>query len=162
MNDNLLNSIMEHSKVSTDEFSDVNITDKNTQDAIQKLVENKINTAIKSAIKLDNDDQNEDLILAMIEVTVKPEGGTGFDKVAEKICKYPEVRSVFLMSGGNDLTIIIEALSLRQVSQFVSEKLSVLASINSTDTKLVLKKYKENGETFNTNKKDDERLIISP
>ncbi len=97
----------------------------------------------------------------MIEVTVKPEGGTGFDKTAQKITKFKEVKSVFLMSGGNDLTIIIEAKSLKQISEFVSEKLSVLSLVNSTNTKLVLKKYKENGEVFNTKNSDDERLIIS-
>ncbi len=98
----------------------------------------------------------------MIEVTVKPEGGTGFDKTAEKISKYKEVKSVFLMSGGNDLTIIVEAKSLKQISQFVSEKLSILNLVNSTNTKLVLKKYKEDNEIFTVTTNDDERLLITP
>lgn len=161
MNEKFLNSLAEGTKISSTEFSSkLNVEDESIQKAIQKLVDEKVNKVLETAIGLDQNE--EELITAMIEVTVKPEGGSGFDKTAQKISKYPEVKSVFLMSGGNDLTIIMEAYSLRQISQFVSEKLSTLSLVNSTNTKLVLKKYKENGETFILNKDDDdERLIIS-
>ncbi len=158
MNEKLLNALIEGTKISSDEFADILSVDATAQKAIQKLVDEKVNNVLQTAIGLQND---EEIITAMIEVTVKPEGGTGFDKTAHKISKYPEVKSVFLMSGGNDLTIIMEANSLRQISQFVSEKLSTLTLVNSTNTKLVLKKYKENGETFIVNNDNDERLIIS-
>ncbi len=161
MTNDFLNSLSESAKISTEEFSSLLNSDSSfVQEAIQKLVNDKVNKALESAIMQDL--ENTELITAMIEVTVKPEGGAGFDKIGEKISKFPEVKSVFLMSGGNDLTIIIEAKTLKEISQFVSEKLSVLALVNSTHTKLVLKKYKENGEVFKTSKSDDERLIISP
>lgn len=159
MDEKFLNKLAENTKITTEEFTSVlNIEDDTVKVAIQKLVDQKVNNVLETAIGIDSD---EDLITAMIEVTVKPEGGTGFDKTAQKITKFKEVKSVFLMSGGNDLTIIIEAKSLKQISEFVSEKLSVLSLVNSTNTKLVLKKYKENGEVFNTKNSDDERLIIS-
>lgn len=158
MNEKFFNSISESTKISTKEFSDIlDVNDENIQLAIQKLVDTKVNTALETAIGLDDDE----VITAMIEVTVKPEGGTGFDKTAQKILDYTEVKNVFLMSGGNDLMIIVEAHSLKQVSQFVSEKLSTLSLVNSTNTKLVLKKYKENGQKLITDQDIDERLIIS-
>lgn len=159
MNEKLLNALIDGTKISTEEFDNILNVDATAQKAIQKLVDEKVNNVLQTAIGLNQNDEEQ--ITAMIEVTVKPEGGTGFDKTAHKISKYPEVKSVFLMSGGNDLTIIIEANSLRQISQFVSEKLSTLGLVNSTNTKLVLKKYKENGEVFIVNDDNDERLIIS-
>lgn len=161
MNDDFLKKLVEDTKISTSEFSDIlNITDESSKAAIQKLVDDKVNSILERAIGLDTE---EEIITAMIEVTVQTEGGTGFDKTAEKISKFKEVKSVFLMSGGsNDMTITIEAKSLKQISQFVSEKLSVLNLVKSTNTKLVLKKYKENGEILNVKNNDDERLLITP
>ncbi len=160
MDEKFLKKLIEDTKITATEFTDVlGITDEGSKESIQKLIDEKVNSAVALAIGLNSE---EEILTAMIEVTVKPEGGTGFDKTAEKISKYEEVKSVFLMSGGNDLTIIIEAKSLRQISQFVSEKLSTLNLVNSTNTKLVLKKYKENGEVFTTDVNDDERLLITP
>ncbi len=161
MQNDFLDNLKTNSNVSNDELKNIlGTVDKDLQQAIQKLVTDKVNNVLESAIKHELD--NTELITAMIEVTVKPEGGTGFDKIGDKISKFDCVKSVFLMSGGNDLTIIIEAKTLSEISRFVSEKLSVLALVNSTNTKLVLKKYKENGETFETSNNDDERLLISP
>ncbi len=160
MDEKFLKKLMEDTKISASEFTEIlGITDEDRKETLQKLIDEKVNSAVELAIGLNSE---EETVTAMIEVTVKPEGGTGFDKTAEKISKYKEVKSVFLMSGGNDLTIIIEAKSLRQISQFVSEKLSTLNLVNSTNTKLVLKKYKENDEIFAIDKYDDERLIITP
>ncbi len=160
MDEKFLKKLIEDTKITATEFTDVlGITDDASKATIQKLIDEKVNSAVALAMGLNSE---EEVITAMIEVTVKPEGGTGFDKTAEKIAKYKEVKSVFLMSGGNDLTIIIEANSLRQISQFVSEKLSTLNLVNSTNTKLVLKKYKENGEVLTADISDDERLLITP
>lgn len=157
----ILNLIEKNARITSEEISQtLNITVKEVEDTIQILKDKKIICGFSTAINWDNTDF--ELVTAMIEITVKPEGGTGFDKVADKICKFEEVKSVFLMSGGNDITIIIEAQSLKKISHFVSEKLSVLSQVNSTNTKLILKKYKENGITFNSAKDDDERMIVSP
>ena len=98
---------------------------------------------------------------ALIEVRVTPQRGKGFDSIAERIYQYPEVQSVYLMSGGYDLMIILEGKTLREVSSFVSEKLSALESVISTATHFILKKYKDHG-TVLSRKKEDERQMITP
>ena len=79
----------------------------------------------------------------MIEVRVTPQRGQGFDGIAERIYKYPEVRSVYLISGGYDLMVILEGKTLREVANFVSDKLSTLDTVLSTATHFILKKYKD-------------------
>ncbi len=101
-----------------------------------------------------------DKVTALIEVRVTPQRGQGFDNVAERIYKYPEVRSVYLISGGFDLMVILEGKTLREVSSFVSEKLSTLDSVLSTATHFILKKYKDYGTIFSP-KPEDEREIIT-
>ncbi len=100
-------------------------------------------------------------VTALIEVRVTPQRGQGFDNVAERIYKYPEVRSVYLISGGYDLMVILEGKSLREVSNFVSDKLSTLEAVLSTATHFILKKYKDHGTVFNKTE-DDEREMITP
>ena len=97
----------------------------------------------------------------MIEVSVTPQTGQGFDTIAEKIYRYSEVRSVYLISGKYDLMVILEGKSLREVSNFVSEKLSGLDAVLSTATHFILKKYKDHGTIYKT-KTDDERELITP
>lgn len=100
-------------------------------------------------------------VSALIEVRVTPQRGRGFDNVAERIQRYPEVQSVYLMSGGYDLMIILEGKSLREVSAFVSDKLSTLDQVLSAATHFILKKYKEHG-TMLSREKEDEREMITP
>ena len=102
-----------------------------------------------------------DKVSALIEVRVTPQRGEGFDNIAERIYKYPEVRSVYLMSGGYDLMVILEGKTLREVSSFVSDKLSTLDSVLSTATHFILQKYKDHGTVFGQ-KKEDEREMITP
>ncbi len=102
-----------------------------------------------------------DKVTALIEVRVTPQRGQGFDTIAERIYKYPEVRSVYLISGGYDLMVILEGKTLREVSNFVSDKLSTLDSVLSTATHFILKKYKDHGTIFNQ-KIEDEREMITP
>ncbi|MBQ7954675.1 MAG: Lrp/AsnC family transcriptional regulator [Lachnospiraceae bacterium] len=104
---------------------------------------------------------SDEKVTALIEVSVTPQTGQGFDTIAEKIYKYSEVRSVYLISGKYDLMVILEGKSLREVSNFVSEKLSALDAVLSTATHFILKKYKDHGTIFKT-KTDDEREMITP
>ncbi len=99
-------------------------------------------------------------VSALIEVRVTPQRGQGFDKIAERIYQYPEVRSVYLMSGGYDLMIILEGKTLREVSSFVSDKLAPLDTVLSTKTHFILKKYKDHGTVY-SQKKEDEREMIT-
>ena len=98
---------------------------------------------------------------ALIEVRVTPQRGQGFDNIAERIYKYPEVDAVYLISGGYDLLVSLEGKSLKAISSFVSDKLSTLDSVLSTATHFVLKKYKDHG-TILSKKEEDEREKITP
>ena len=100
-------------------------------------------------------------VTALIEVRVTPQRGQGFDNIAERIYKYPEVNSVYLISGGYDLLVTLEGKSLKEVSSFVSDKLSTLDTVLSTATHFILKKYKDHG-TILAKKYEDEREKITP
>ena len=100
-------------------------------------------------------------VTALIEVKVTPQRGRGFDEIAERIYNYPEVNAVYLISGGFDLLVILEEKSLRDIANFVSDKLAPLDSILSTGTHFILKKYKDHG-TILAKKREDEREIITP
>ena len=100
-------------------------------------------------------------VTALIEVRVTPQRVQWFDSIAERIYNYPEVRAAYLISGGYDLLIILEEKSLREIANFVSDKLSTLDSVLSTATHFVLKKYKYHG-TIISKKHDDEREIVTP
>ena len=100
-------------------------------------------------------------VTALIEVKVTPQRGQGFDRIASRIYKYPEVRDVYLISGGFDLLVTLEEKSLKDIARFVSEKLSTLDSVLSTGTHFILKKYKDHGTIIDEQVKD-EREVISP
>ena len=100
-------------------------------------------------------------VTALIEVKVTPQRGRGFDEIAERIYNYPEVNAVYLISGGFDLLVILQEKSLRDIANFVSDKLAPLDSILSTGTHFILKKYKDNGIVL-SKKSEDEREILLP
>jgi DNA-binding Lrp family transcriptional regulator len=102
-----------------------------------------------------------DGVTAMIEVKVSPEREVGFNSIAERIYRFPEVRSVYLMSGGYDLSVIVEGKSLKDVASFVSHKLSALDQVQSTVSHFILKRYKEDHFIFDEDE-EDKRLVVSP
>ena len=108
---------------------------------------------------IDWDKVTTERINAVIEVRVTPQRGRGFDSIAERIYKYPEVESVYLMSGGYDLLVMLEGKTLREVSTFVSEKLSTLESVLSTTTHFILKKYKDHGTILHQEYKDEREIL---
>ena len=103
----------------------------------------------------------EEMVSALIDVKVVPQRGVGFDTVAERIYRFPEVRNVYLMSGGYDLSVLIEGKTMKDVAMFVAEKLAVLENVQSTATHFVLRKYKQDGVIFE-DKEEDHRLMVSP
>lgn len=111
---------------------------------------------------IDWDKINIEKVNALIEVKVTPQRGHGFDNVAERIYNYPEVDAVYLISGAYDLLVMMEGKTLRDVSRFVSEKLSTLESVLSTATYFILKKYKDHGTIISSPKKSDERIVVAP
>lgn len=100
-------------------------------------------------------------VTALIEVRITPTRGQGFDNLAERIYKYPEVTSVYLISGGFDLLVTLEGKSLKEVSSFVTHKLSTIDGVLSTATHFILKKYKDHG-TILEKKYEDARELITP
>ena len=110
---------------------------------------------------IDWDKAGIEKVTAMIEVSVTPQRGMGFDKIAERIYNYPEVNSVYLISGGFDLMVTLEGKTLREVSQFVTDKLSTLDQVLSTKTNFILKKYKDHGTVMTGPAKKDERTMMS-
>lgn len=100
-------------------------------------------------------------VSALIEVRVTPQRGQGFDHIAERIYNYPEVNAVYLISGSFDLMVTLEGKTLREVSQFVSDKLSTLDQVLSTQTNFILKKYKDHG-TIMAKRSKDERIQMIP
>ena len=100
-------------------------------------------------------------VRAVIEVKITPERGGGFDRLAERIAKYNEVISCYLMSGGYDLLVVVEGKNLREVASFVSEKLATIQGVVSTATHFMLKPYKEQGVLMNL-EPTEERLAVTP
>ena len=110
---------------------------------------------------IDWDKTSIEKVTGLIEVRVTPQRGQGFDSIAERIYNYPEVKTVYLISGGFDLLVILEEKSLKEIANFVSDKLSTLDNVVSTATHFILKKYKDNG-TILSKKREDEREIVTP
>ncbi|MCD7956017.1 MAG: Lrp/AsnC family transcriptional regulator [Lachnospiraceae bacterium] len=110
---------------------------------------------------IDWEKTNSEKVTALIEVRVTPQRGQGFDTIAERIYNYPEVQSVYLISGAYDLLVILQGKTLREVSGFVTDKLSTLDSVLSTATHFILKKYKDYG-TILDKKEKDERMLVTP
>jgi DNA-binding Lrp family transcriptional regulator len=101
-------------------------------------------------------------IWALIEVRVAPQRDVGFDALAERIYQFPEVYSAYLVSGTYDLAILVKGKNMQEISSFVTEKLAPLERVQSTVTHFLLKRYKENGETFHLTKEINKRLPITP
>jgi DNA-binding Lrp family transcriptional regulator len=110
---------------------------------------------------VDEDQLDLDLVNAVIEVKVTPEREGGFNRVATRIARFPEVQSVYLMSGAYDLLLFVAGRDLKQVALFVSEKLATLEGVISTATHFMLKTYKHHGVLMETSHEDD-RLQVSP
>ena len=160
MREELLSIIEKNSRIELSELairlgkSEIEIANE-----LQKLEEERIICGYHTLINWEN--TSIEKVTALIEVKVTPQRGQGFDRIAARIYNYPEVRDVYLISGGFDLLVTLEEKSLKEIAQFVSEKLSTLDSILSTATHFILKKYKDHG-TIIDEKIKDEREVVSP
>ena len=127
--------------------------------AVRSLEENKVILRYTPIVNWDKTDRER--VEAMIEVRVTPQREMGFDAVAKRIYAFDEVKSVYLMSGGYDLLVLVQARTLKELALFVSEKLSTLDTVTGTSTSFVLKRYKEDGVVFEEDHEDG-RLVITP
>lgn len=129
-------------------------------EAIDEMINENVICGYNTLINWDKIDNEH--VTALVEVKVTPQRGNGFDSVAKYIYNFDEVKSVYLMSGVFDLTVILEGKSMKEIAYFISNKLSTLDTVNSCATHFILKKYKEHGIILEKNNQDDERLMISP
>ena len=109
---------------------------------------------------IDWEKAGEDRVNALIEVNVTPQREQGYNKTADRICNYPEVEAVYLISGGYDYLVTMEGKTLMEVSRFISEKLSTIGDITSTRTHFILKKYKDHGQIL-VKRPREERMPVS-
>lgn len=133
-------------------------TVEEVREAIRDYEEKSIIAGYTTLINWEN--TGSETVTALIEVKITPQRGEGFDKVAERIYKFSEVKACYLMSGGFDLTVIVEGKTMKQVAMFVSEKLAIQQYVLSTATHFVLKKYKDHGTIFKEKKLDDREAIF--
>lgn len=131
--------------------------EKEVADKIEKMEKENVIVGYKTIVNWDKTDKH--VVVALIELRITPQRGEGFDKVAERIYKYPQVKSLYLMSGAYDLAVTIEGKSMKEVALFVAQKLAPMDSIISTATHFVLKKYKEEGIVFEDDEKDTRQVI---
>ena len=125
-------------------------------DRIKKLEDKKVIVGYSAMI--DWTKTAKEHITALIELKITPTRGEGFDKVARRIAKYPQVKTVNLMSGGYDILLCIEGKTLPEVALFVSQKLAPMESVLSTATHFVLKKYKDKGIDYDVSEEDTRSL----
>lgn len=132
-------------------------TEAEVNKIIDGLEKENIIVGYKTLINWDMTDT--EIVNALIELRITPQRGEGYDKVAERIYKYPQVKSLYLMSGSYDLCVIVEGKTMKEVALFVAQKLAPMDSVISTATSFVLKKYKQDGLTFYDTEKDTRQVI---
>ncbi len=160
MRDELLALIEKNSRMGLDELAVLlGVNETEVAEELVKLEQEGIICGYHTLINWDK--TSIEKVTALIEVKVTPQRGQGFDRIAERIYNYPEVKSVYLISGGYDLLVTLEEKTLKEIASFVSDKLSTLDSVLSTATHFILKKYKDHGTVFDK-KREDEREIITP
>lgn len=161
MKEKILSMLEENGNIKVADIAQkMGVNEKDVANEIKKLEDEKIICGYSSIV--DWDKTEREFVTALIEVKVTPQRGDGFDKIAERIYHFPEVKSVYLMSGGFDLTVIVEGRNIKEVAFFVSDKLAPINSVIATATHFVLKKYKDHGIIMENKKNSDERMIVSP
>ena len=141
----ILNLLRQNARLSAEDIAAMTKkTVAEVQSIIKKLEDDGVVLGYAAIVNPEKDAVAKDKVLAEIQIQVQPQREHGFDAIADRIYRFPQVRSLYLMSGGYDLKVIIEGDNLREVAMFVSEKLSTLDGVRSTKTSFILKKYKEN------------------
>ena len=144
MKTKILELLEKNAKLSTKEIAkELNLKEKEVIQLVGELEADKVICGYNAIINWDK--LTEEKVDALIELKVAPQRGTGFDRIADRIARFDEVDSVYLMSGGYDFMVIVNGKSMKEVSSFVFNKLATLDYIQSTATHFVLKKYKDHG-----------------
>ena len=159
MEKRFLECIEHNARISDKEIAtSLNITYEDVKKMFSDLESKKVICGYNTIINWDK--ISEEKVHALIEVKVVPQRGTGFDKIADRIARFDEVDSVYLMSGGYDFMIVVNGKSMKEISSFVFEKLSTIDYIQSTSTHFVLKKYKDHGVSLEDKPKVKREKIV--
>ncbi|WP_156291332.1 Lrp/AsnC family transcriptional regulator [Oceanobacillus salinisoli] len=159
---NLLAILEENHNVSTESMAmQLAISEDDVKNLIKKLEDEKVIVSYPTLIDW-NKIEGKETVVAMIDVKVTPQRSVGFNEVAEQIYRYPEVTSLYLMSGTYDLSATVEGKTMREISLFVSNKLATIENVLSTTTHFMLKKYKHDGVIIEGKDDEDRRMVVSP
>jgi len=153
--------LLEGGGLSTAQMAQVlNLSEAEVNRQLDQLKKERILLGWRPVLNLSEEDTGA--VRAVIEVRITPERGGGFNRLAERISKFDEVESCYLMSGGYDLLVFVSGSSLQKVAAFVSEKLSTVEGVLSTATHFMLRSYKEHGFLLDVKAADNSRLNVAP
>lgn len=160
LNKQILELLQQDARLSAEAIA---VMTSSTAEAVQKAISfmESDGTIIKYAALINSNRYDDESVEALIEVKVTPKQLYGYDAIAEEIYKFPQVKSVYLMSGSYDLLVTVSGRNLKNVAMFVAENLSALEAVQSTATRFILKKYKVEGVTL-AKEEDSDRLPVHP
>lgn len=159
----VLKLLSEGAAVSTDQMAQVlGLASAEVERQLEQLKRERVLLGWRPVLDLSAQSAEAAAVRAVIEVKITPERGGGFNRLAERISRFDEVESAYLMSGGYDLLVFVRGSSLQKVAGFVSEKLSTIEGVLSTSTHFMLRCYKEQGFLVETGDASSTRLTIAP
>jgi DNA-binding Lrp family transcriptional regulator len=159
--DEILEILEKNARVSPEEIARMlKKSASSVKNAIKKFEKQGIILGYKAVINKELVREDDSEVRAIIEVRVTPQKDVGFDKIAQRIYSFPEVKSCYLLSGTYDLLLVVEGKNIHTVSNFVAEKLAPLENVRGTTTHFLLKKYKEDGMVLKA-KEENKRIAIS-
>lgn len=157
----LLQILENDPRISTRDLADIlNESETNVLEVKRRLEKDKVICGYHTVINWDK--TNHDVVQAFIEVSSKPERDRGYDEVAMRIARYPEVKSLYLMSGKSEFLVLIDGKTMREVADFVGQKLAPIEGVTATVTCFVLKQYKIEGVVMDEVNVEDKRQIVTP
>lgn len=157
----LLKALEHNARISLTDLAAILDEDEcDVDDKIKELTENKVISGFHTVINWDKTNNEE--VMAIIEVDATPERESGYDRIAKHIYSYEEVNTCYLISGQTSFTVIIQGKTMREVADFVAQKLAPIQGVNATITQFVLKRYKEDGIVLEEETKGQERMLITP
>ncbi|MCI5774185.1 MAG: Lrp/AsnC family transcriptional regulator [Erysipelotrichaceae bacterium] len=157
----LLKILEKDPRISTKDLADIlDETENNVLEVKNRLERDKVICGYHTVINWDK--TNCDRVQAIIEVSAKTERDKGYDDVAMRIARFPEVKSLYLMSGKNEFMVLIDGKTMREIADFVGQKLAPLEGVMSTVTCFVLKQYKIEGVVIDEDRFEDQRQIVTP
>ena len=160
MREKILTFIEKNSRIDVKELAIVlGVDEAAVMNELEEMENEHIICGYHTLINWDKVNDND--VTALVELHVTPQGGNGYQQLADRIKQYPQVLSLYLMSGAYDFLVMIKGKTLKEISLFVSGKLASIDEVQSTATHFALTKYKELGVDFNS-KKSDERMIMTP